>query len=106
MEIDRCDFRGRTAVHLIDRSPQLKAVLMPDGRPGVIFSALDLIGGLLGARSGDIDGYDPETAFDLMRNIVLYAGGLEAAPVKLKDSPIEKPADNKKGPQEEIGDEW
>ena len=79
-EITTCGFRGRTAVSLIDRNPQMKGILVAEGRAGVLYSKLDLTCGLVGNRSGAVDGYDPHTAFNLMRNFVLHADSVKAVP--------------------------
>jgi hypothetical protein len=48
---------------------------MVNGRAAVIFSADDLTFGLLGAQCPTCIGYYPDTAVQLMRNIVLYGAG-------------------------------
>jgi hypothetical protein len=75
MEIERVKLRRRTRVRLIGRAhPNLWAVDVA-GRPGVIFSREDITAGLVGYQSYTVDGYAPESAFALMRNIVLFAAG-------------------------------
>lgn len=67
--------RWRRVTHigmLGDYTPQLKAIII-DGRPAVIFSSLDITAGLLGVTTSGIDGYQPDSAYAIMRNIVLYA---------------------------------
>ena len=56
------------------RTPRLEAWTL-DGRPVIIFSADDLTAGLVGYPRWGLKGYDPETAFELMRNILLFASG-------------------------------
>ena len=73
MEIRTVGFKRRTGINRIDRLPELRTVLVAGDRPGVIYSPLDLTAGLLGARAYTIDGYDPVSAFELMRNIVIFA---------------------------------
>ena len=74
LAIDKVEYRARTKTRL-DRLklPNLQAVL-DKGRPGVIFSAEDITAGLVGYPSSTIDGYDPESAYELMRNIILHCG--------------------------------
>ncbi|MBI5722811.1 MAG: DUF4159 domain-containing protein [Planctomycetes bacterium] len=61
------------------REPRLLAVQAGD-RPKVVFSAEDLTGGLVGYSSWGIDGYESESAFDLIRNLALYAASAPALP--------------------------
>ncbi|MCE5325798.1 MAG: DUF4159 domain-containing protein [Planctomycetaceae bacterium] len=79
-EIKECGFRMATAVKITGRDPQFKCVTVGGGRAGVIFSPLDLTCGLVACRAGTIDGYDIETAFDLMRNLVIYADTVQNVP--------------------------
>ena len=73
MRIDKVKYRRRTRSRLMNpKQPQLKAVLVGK-RVGVLFSREDLTAGLVGYPSWPIDGYDPESAYALMRNIVLSA---------------------------------
>ena len=44
-----------------------------DGRPGVLFSREDITGALVGCASATCDGYEPDSAFRIMRNIVRMA---------------------------------
>jgi len=50
----------------------LQAVLIND-KPAVIFSAEDLTTGLLGTQSFTVDGYEGDTAYALVRNILLQS---------------------------------
>ena len=54
----------------------LRAVMVGD-RPGVIYSREDLTAALVGYAGWAVDGYESDTAFELMRNIILYAGGAD-----------------------------
>ncbi len=56
------------------RKPRLRGVLYK-GRLAIIFSRDDLTAGLLGYPCWGLRGYEPESAFALMRNILLYASG-------------------------------
>lgn len=75
MEIEKVSYRRRTRVRLggID-TPNLRAVTVDD-RPAVIFSPEDITAGLLGIPVYTIDGYSPESAWELMRNMLLSATG-------------------------------
>jgi hypothetical protein len=55
-----------------DDQPRLRGVFLGD-RPAIIFSPVDLTGGLVGYSQWGMMGYEPRSAFELMRNIVLYA---------------------------------
>lgn len=54
--------------------PRLRAMTV-NGRVAVIFSREDISGGLVGQPVDGVLGYDPDTATNLMRNILLYATG-------------------------------
>ncbi len=58
--------------------PRLKG-LSYKGRPAIIFSRYDLTAGLVGYPCWGLNGYSPESAFTLMRNILLYASGKKLA---------------------------
>ena len=58
------------------------------GRLGVVYSREDLTGGLVGYASYACDGYAPQTAYEIMRNVMLIAAGGGSTPV-----PASKPAD-------------
>ncbi|MCE5277024.1 MAG: DUF4159 domain-containing protein [Planctomycetaceae bacterium] len=85
--IEKCGFRMQTSVKVADRSPQFKCVTVAGGRAGVIFSPLDLTCGLIACRAGTINGYDIDTAFDLMRNLVIYADTVQAVPGSAASQP-------------------
>jgi hypothetical protein len=53
---------------------RLKA-LRQGGREAVILSEFDLTAGLVGYAQWGLEGYEPDTAFALMRNAVLHAAG-------------------------------
>jgi hypothetical protein len=53
------------------RTPMLCAI-EHDGRVAVLYSRQDLSTGLVGVPVDGVIGYDPETATDIMRNIILY----------------------------------
>ena len=44
------------------------------GRVGVYYSREDLTAGLVGYNCHPVDGYQPESAYAIMRNIILLAG--------------------------------
>ncbi len=75
MKIERFRYRSRTAN---DRggSLRLQAVRL-DGRNAVIFSEDDVTTALTGCGSYAVYGFDPDSAFALMRNVVAMAGGID-----------------------------
>ena len=78
MVIEKAQYRSRTKDRI--RSDELSlSVIMVDDRPGVIYSREDITGGLVGYQSYTCDGYNPESAFEIMRNVVTYAGEGPAA---------------------------
>jgi hypothetical protein len=62
-----------------------------NGRIAVIFSRQDVTAGLIGALTKTIDGYAPDTAYNIMRNIVMMvhanAGKAPAAPAPAAPAP-------------------
>ena len=69
-------YRRRTALAMSGHGsqPTLKAVILDNDRPGIIYSQRDITGGLVGYESYAVDGYAPVSAFQVLRNVVLYAG--------------------------------
>ena len=78
MEIEKVKYRKQTAKVIRSQAPNLRAVLLGK-RPAVIFSKEDLTAGLVGYPSHIVHGYDPQSAYEIMRNIVLYADQQAAA---------------------------
>ena len=77
--IDKVKYRRRTRKRLGGhRLPALQAVMV-DGRAAVIYSREDITAGLVGYDCATVDGYRPEFAFQLLRNIVLFADSTSAA---------------------------
>jgi hypothetical protein len=56
------------------KAPRLRGMTI-GGRTAVIFSPEDISAGLVGNQIDGIIGYDPKTATELMKNIILYANG-------------------------------
>lgn len=72
-EIDKVSYRRLTRRRLGgSHRPMLRSISI-DGRVGVIFSAEDITSGLLGAPAFGCDGYSSQSAYQLMRNIVLHS---------------------------------
>ncbi|MBI5724883.1 MAG: DUF4159 domain-containing protein [Planctomycetes bacterium] len=73
MTIDKVKYRRITKARIGpgNKEPRLLAVLKGD-RPMVIVSQEDITGGLVGYTSATCDGYEPESAFNVMRNIIIY----------------------------------
>ncbi|MCY2924456.1 MAG: hypothetical protein NT031_03305, partial [Planctomycetota bacterium] len=57
-----------------DSGPALEAIVYKD-RAAVFFSREDLSAALLGYQGMGVDGYTPETAFELVRNLAVLASG-------------------------------
>ncbi|MBI5723212.1 MAG: DUF4159 domain-containing protein [Planctomycetes bacterium] len=92
MTIEKVKYRRATRARLGGvREPCLMAVLAGD-RPKVIFSQEDVIAGLVGFSSCACDGYEPESAFDIMRNVVLYAASAPPLPKESATQPTTGPA--------------
>ena len=96
LEISKVRYRRKTMLKLGRREPNLRAVLV-DGRPAVLYGREDLTAGLVGYPSYVIDGYHPGddrdlgSAYQIMRNIILYAYGQQAA-ATAKVAPDNAPA--------------
>lgn len=56
------------------KSPRLRGITIGN-RVAVFFSKEDLTGGIVGEPVDGVRGYSPESATDIMRNIILYASG-------------------------------
>ncbi|MBI5723530.1 MAG: DUF4159 domain-containing protein [Planctomycetes bacterium] len=73
MKIDKVKYRRATLTRIGGiTEPRLLSVLAGD-RPKVIVSAEDLTAGLVGYSSWGEDGYMPQSAFEIARNIAIYA---------------------------------
>jgi hypothetical protein len=73
-KIDSIEYRTFTKRRLgALKSPQICGI-QQNGRTAVYYSRLDLSAGLVGQQVDGIDGYDPDSATAIMRNIVLIAG--------------------------------
>jgi hypothetical protein len=69
-QIDAIKFRPHTHLSIKDKHPQVKAIMV-GGRPAILFSELDLTAGLVGYPSLVVDGYTPDSAFEIVRNAIL-----------------------------------
>ena len=72
--IEKLSYRLATGRVRTLTEPRLRTIIH-QGRLAIIFSREDLTAGLLGYPCWGLSGYVPESAFELMRNIVLYASG-------------------------------
>ena len=73
MEITRVRYRGPAKTRLArTTTPTLRAIAV-QGRPAVLYSREDITGGLVGYESTTCGGYDPDSAFEILRNIVSHA---------------------------------
>jgi hypothetical protein len=88
--INDVKFRKFSRQKMSDSRPQLRAVLNAKNMPIILFSNEDITGGLVGFACDEVHGYAPQSAFDLMRNIVLTKAH---APVATQ--PASAPAANK-----------
>ena len=79
MKIGKVHFRRKTKKTIRATAPQLHAVTV-EGRPAVILSPLDLTGGLLGTESYTMHGYMPDSAYELLRNIVVQSSNESVTP--------------------------
>jgi len=70
--IKTVSFRQHTQLLIDERYPQIYSVLV-GGRPAILFSEMDLTANLVGYPSLAIDGYTPKSAFEIVRNIILYS---------------------------------
>jgi len=73
-EISKVRFRNRPK-RLQDAKECPLDVCMVAGRPAVVLCRDNLTAGLVGYMSGVVRGYSPESAYQIMRNIVLHAAG-------------------------------
>jgi len=65
-------FQQHTQLLIDDRTPQVYSVIV-GGRPAVMYSEMDLTAGLVGYPSLAVDGYTPDSSFESVRHIILYA---------------------------------
>ncbi|MFP4104984.1 MAG: DUF4159 domain-containing protein [Phycisphaerae bacterium] len=76
LNVENCEIRGvsyrRNSRGNKKTAPDLRAVEV-DGRAGVFLSPEDITSGLVGYPSFTISGYEPGSAFALMRNFALYS---------------------------------
>jgi hypothetical protein len=70
--IDRAHYHQKTQMRLGTTEPKLKAVILGD-RIAVLFSREDLTIALIGCAPVDCDGYTPSSAYEIARNVILYA---------------------------------
>ena len=76
-KIDAVKYRSFARKSMIGnaRDPRLHAIATGDGRLGVFYSREDLTAGLVGQQVDGIVGYDPQTATQMMANILQFADG-------------------------------
>lgn len=79
MSIDRVSYRRASQmIYGTDRAPHLRAVLR-DGQPAILYSRDDLTASLAGYSGGYFRGFTADSAFELMRNFILYGDHRHAA---------------------------
>ncbi|MBT3200793.1 MAG: DUF4159 domain-containing protein [Phycisphaerales bacterium] len=74
--INTVKYRMHTFLRVSDKSPQLGAIMV-NRRPGILYSEMDLTAGLVGYSSLAVDGYTPDSAFKIVRNVILYTDSPE-----------------------------
>jgi hypothetical protein len=74
-KIDEIKYRtfARTTMIGNARDPRLRAIECADGRLGVFYSREDLTAGLVGQQVDGIVGYAPDTAVQIMANLIQFA---------------------------------
>ena len=79
MKIDQVTYR-RALPRILhgQKKPRIKAAFLQD-RPAILFSPADITCGLVGYPCWGLLGYDPDSSFRMMRNLVLYAAGKSGA---------------------------
>jgi hypothetical protein len=77
-----------------DQRPLLRGVLNGKNMPVILFSNEDVTGGLVGYACSEVHGYAAQSAFDLMRNIVLTKARAVVT-TRPATQPAEKPAAKK-----------
>lgn len=81
-DLTRVEYRPYSMEHFGSREtvPRLRGMLMDDGKhPRVLFSREDISNALLNQPRWGISGYAPQSARDLLENIVQYAMQLRKA---------------------------
>jgi hypothetical protein len=79
LAIDKFLYSGASrAAGKAKNDPSLRGVV-DNGRIAVIVSREDVTGGLLGLHTRTIEGYSPETAYKIMRNVVMTLGAVGAS---------------------------
>jgi hypothetical protein len=72
MRIEEVRYTRTARIMLPDSRPGLRGTTI-DGRIAVIFSDMDITAGLLGTDACKRVGYSPKSAFEIARNVLLYA---------------------------------
>ncbi len=73
--IQDISYRPATRKRIPGRALRLEGITVSGSKGAVILSREDLGTGLLGAPSGVVDGYSPETAYNIIRNIIMNVAG-------------------------------
>jgi hypothetical protein len=77
LEVPKIAYRRVTRVKMAGRDKANIRVVVVDDRPAVLFSREDITAALVGYPSYTADGYAPESAWPLMRNMILVAAKTE-----------------------------
>jgi hypothetical protein len=79
-KIESFEYRNFARRIIRGRQPRVRAMAV-NNRLGVYFSREDLSAGLVGQDVDGVMGYAPETATEIVRNILMYDGTVAEAPV-------------------------
>jgi hypothetical protein len=74
--IQSVQYRQHTKLKMTEKKlPMIRAIMVGgrSGRPAVLYSEMDLTAGMVGYPSLVVNGYTPDSAFKLMRNIILFS---------------------------------
>ncbi|MDP6542746.1 MAG: DUF4159 domain-containing protein [Phycisphaerae bacterium] len=78
-EIKTVRFRRHTHLSMKAKHPQVRMIRV-GVRPAVLFSELDLTASFVGYPSLVVNGYTPDSAFKIVRNMILYANRQPSTP--------------------------
>jgi len=86
-KIERTPYRAGTRKRLgMSSKPNLRAIQI-EGDLRVLYSREDLTTGLLGYPGTHVDGYRPEAAYEIVRNVILHVATRSKADAKSDEAP-------------------
>ena len=95
LAIDKVRYRKFSYSRMIDpreQGPMLRGILNNKNMPVILLSNEDITGGLVGYACFEVHGYRPESAFEMMRNIVLTEAHAPVAGQWPASQPATQPA--------------